>query len=267
MQQTTVQEFNAIRFGSGKFEVQDAASTWHNLGAMRDIQFEETWDKITVLSDNAGPIVMGIRNHRAALGGSLMEISLEKLSVLRGGLDEYETNAGTIQSDQEEVILQGSWSFETWYELEGQNADGTAPNVTAVNGSTDGALSDGTDYNIVKGKNGKWGIVVHDSVNLSTEAQNITVTSTYTPAASNVLKSGGKQQLEARAARVTNTNEDGDEFIITVFKATTEEGIVIDFQGDHEEDPAMVPVRMQGTMDPDKAVGEQLFQIEDHQNV
>lgn len=267
MRQTTVQEFNSIRFGSGKFEVEDSLGAWHNLGAMRDIQFEEEWDKIVVLSDNAGPIVQGIRNHMAALGGNLMEISLEKLSVLRGGMDEYEEDAGTPVVDEDQVILQGSWAFETWVQLDGQNADGTAPTVSAVVGSDSGALVNATDYNLAIGKNGKWGIVLHETGTLDTEAQNITVTSSYTPAEKKTLKSGGRQMLAARAVRVTNTNEDGDEFIITIYKATTEEGIVIDFQGDHEEDPAMVPIQMKGTMDESKSVGEQLFMIEDYQNV
>ena len=271
MRQTTVQEFNSIRFGSGKFEVEDSLGAWHNLGAMRDIQFEEEWDKIVVLSDNAGPIVQGIRNHMAALGGNLMEISLEKLSVLRGGMDEYEEDAGTPVIDEDQVILLGSWAFETWVQLDGQNADGSVPTInpaTGVTGSTNGDLANENDYNLVIGKNGKWGIVLHEGgTTLDTEAQNITVTSSYTPAEKKTLKSGGRQMLAARAVRVTNTNEDGDEFIITIYKATTEEGIVIDFQGDHEEDPAMVPIQMKGTMDESKSVGEQLFMIEDYQNV
>ena len=267
MRQTTVKEFNSIRFGSGKFEVEDSGGTWHDLGAMRDIQFEEEWDKITVNSDNAGPIVMGIRNHVAALAGSLMEISLEKLSVLRGGLDTYEEDAGGSETE-DQVILQGTWKFETWIELDGQNADGTAPTINSVTGSENGALAADNDYNLAIGSNGRWGIVLHEGgTTLATEDQNITVNSTYTPAAKKTLKSGGKQTIEARQVRVTNKNEDGNNFIITIFKATTEEGIVIDFPADHEEDPAMVPVRMQGTMDEDKSTGEQLFMIEDYQNV
>ena len=182
MRQTTVKEFNSIRFGSGKFEVEDSGGTWHDLGAMRDVQFEEEWDKITVNSDNAGPVVMGIRNHVAALAGSLMEINLEKLSVLRGGLDNYEEDAGA-QETEDQVILQGSWEFETWIELDGQNADGSVPTIdaaTGVTGSVDGDLANENDYNLAIGSNGRWGIVLHEGgTSLTTEDQNITVKSYY----------------------------------------------------------------------------------------
>ena len=79
MSQTTVQMKEKINFGSGKFEVLEAgSSTWINLGAMRDIVWSETWDKVTVMSDNAGEIKNFIKNHHAILGGNLMEISLHK---------------------------------------------------------------------------------------------------------------------------------------------------------------------------------------------
>jgi len=52
--QTTVQRENSIRFGSGKMEISnDNWSTSKDLGAMRNIVFEETWDEVLVESDNA----------------------------------------------------------------------------------------------------------------------------------------------------------------------------------------------------------------------
>ena len=263
--QTTVQETNAIRFGSGRFDV-DNGGGWVNLGAMRDIEFEETWDKVRVMSDNAGPITLGIRNHQAALRGQMMEINLERLSELRGGLDTYDTVAGTPVVDEDQVILQGSWSFEKFILLDGQMSDGTAPNVTAVVGSTDGALTVvAGDWNLVQNSAGKWGIVIHDDGATTTvETQNITVTSTYTPAAHSTLEAGHNYTINPVAVRVVNTNEAGDEFIIEVFKATTEDGITISLPSDDDEDPAMVPINLMGEVDT-AGVTNKLFKIYDYQ--
>ena len=264
MRQTTVQEFNTIRFGSGMFEVEDAVGGWHDLGAMRDIQFEETWDKIEVLSDNAGPIVMGIRNHRAALSGSLMEINLEKLNILRGGLDEYDTVAAAPVNVADEIVtLTGT----TAVRLSNKNGDNTEVGSIVVRTESGGGgvlRVRNTDYVISVDGSGYTTIarIVGGAIG---SGDSVFVSYEYTPAAGKTLSSGGRQTLDARAVRVTNTNEAGDTFVITVHKATTEEGIVIDFQGDHEEDPAMVPINMVGTMDESKAVGEQLFEIVDSQ--
>ena len=265
--QTTVQEKNAIRFGSGRFEVRPEGGEYTNLGAMREIEFEETWDKVRVMSDNAGAIVLGIRNHQAALRGQMMEIDLAKLKDLRGGLDTYATVAGDPLTAQEQVIYQGKWSFESFVELDGQNSDGSAPTVTDVSGTETGenALVAGDDYNLVQNSAGKWGIVLHESgTKLSTENQNITVTSNYTPASHKTLESGHAISINPVAVRVINTNEDGKEFIVEVFKATTEDGITLSFPADDDEDPAMVPINLMGEVD---TAGEanRLFKIYDYQ--
>ena len=98
MSQTTVQESTKIQFGSGKFEVSPDGVEWIDLGAMRNIVWNETWEKVTVKSDNAGVIKTKIKNHQATLGGDIMELSLKKLNVIRGGIDEYEATPGVSET-------------------------------------------------------------------------------------------------------------------------------------------------------------------------
>lgn len=187
MRQTTVQEANTIRFGSAKVEVGETVETLENLGAMKNVVFEETWDKIKVMSDNAGEVTVGIRNHKAAIGGEMMEISLGKLNIIRGGIDKLET------------VTEG----------EGENVVDVAKRLT----------------------------------------------------------SGGLFTLGHRVIKITNTNPAGKEFSITIFKATTEEGLNIQFQPDEGEESAMTPMKMEGSLDTSKAPGEQLFEIYDEQGV
>ena len=174
MNQTTVQYSDKISFGSGKFEILEAgSSTWINLGAMRDIIWAETFDKVTVMSDNAGIIKEFIKNHRATLGGNLMEIDLLNLSIIRGGIDTYATRAG-----QDET-----------------------------------------------------------------------------------LKSGGLTTIAAIQARVTNTDEEGEIFKITLYKATNNKGIEIAFQPDDADDPNMIAIEVQGSLDTSRTAGDQLFEM------
>lgn len=181
---TTVQQRSSIRFGSAKFEVGETLETLVDLGAMRGIVFEETWDELQVKSDNAGVIVAGITNHQTRLAGDIMEINLKTLATIRGGLDKYEE--------------------------------------------------------IPEGENGK---------------------------AARKLLSGGVSTFQPRIARITNYNDAGEEFRITIFKANAASGLNITFPEADGEDPAMTPIEMTGTPDTSKAVGEQLFEIYDEQGV
>lgn len=183
---TTVQQRSSIRFGSAKFEVGETEESLVDLGAMRGIVFEESWDELQVTSDNAGIIVAGITNHRAVLSGDLMEINLKTLATLRGGIDKYEE----VPADQ-----------------------------------------------------------------------------TAGTKAARRLLSGGISTFSPRIARITNYNDAGEEFRITVFKANSASGLNITFPEADGEDPAMTPIEMTGTPDTSKAVGEQLFEIYDEQGV
>jgi len=175
--QTSVQQTNKIAFGSGKFEISTDGITWTDLGAMRDIVFSETWDKVTVKSDNAGVIKEFIKNHYAALSGNIMELDLTNLNVIRGGIDTYSFANGIAET----------------------------------------------------------------------------------------LSSGGLTTLTAIQVKVTNTNEAGDIFRITLYKATTNKGIELAFQADDADDPNMISIEIKGVCDTALAAGAQLFEIYNEQ--
>ena len=177
MAQTTIQQANKIQFGSGRFEVSNDGANWINLGAMRGIVFSEVWDEVRVVSDNAGEIKVGIKNHYASLAGDLMELNLYKLSVLRGGIDIHSQSAGVAET----------------------------------------------------------------------------------------LKSGGLTTIDALQARVTNTNENDEEFRITIYKASNSKGIELALNADDADDPNMIAVELKGSCDVDRSPGDQLFEIYNEQ--
>jgi len=272
VKQTTVQEARSIRFGSGMVEVGEDLQNMVNLGAMRDVQFEETWDKVKVMSDNAGEIAIGIRNHHAAVQGNLMEINLKNLALIRGGLDNYTEEEGDLVDDAMQKVAAGTWAFGKFIKIEHQNHDLGEITITEVKGNeveykAVPEPAEKADYTLVQDASGNWGIIIQaDGENVSID-HNLSIGYEYTPAAVKKLASGGRLSIEPRIVRITNTNEDGKEFRITVFAAEVEGGISIDLPADEDEDPAMTEIKLEGSCDESRAIGEQLFIIEDEQTV
>jgi len=267
MAQTIVQDSTTIRFGSGKLEVGDAVGGLVNLGAMRAVKFTEEFDKISIMSDNAGEIYAGIRNHKAIVEGELMEINLTNLNNIRGGIDTYATVVGDAVTGHSEVIAVG-WKYDKFIELPHQNATLAKPTITSVTGSTNDALVANTDYFIVQDAGtSMWGIVVIDSNTVTTENQTLTIVYNYTPAAAKTLTTGGKLTISPKVVRITNTDANGKIFRITVYKATNAQGITLELVADDSEDPNVIPIKLEGVLDVSRNAGDQLFEIYDTQNV
>ena len=179
MAQTAISNAKAIQYGSGKLEYsKDAGVSWIDLGAMRNVKFIESWEEVEVKSDNAGTVKNGIKNQIAVLAGDLMEIDLDKLNDLRGGIDTYSESAGI----------------------------------------------------------------------------------------SKTLKSGGKTTQTSIQAKITNTDEDGNIFRITLYKVTSIKGLEVPFNSDEADDPNMIPIELKGVKDITRTVGDQLFEIYSEQD-
>jgi len=265
MAQTAVQNSNTISFGSGKLEVSAyGGGGYINLGAVRNIVFDETFIKTDILSDNAGVIKTRVSEHKASLAADLMEIDMDNLYLIRGGIDSLTPVAGAPVVGHSELILSGAWLFNKFIELPHQNSAGTLITVTSVTASTNGLLVVAVDYdNVLVGT--KTGIMVKDSTLVTTESQNLTIIYTYTPAVSHTLSSGGKYTITPIAVKVTNTDETAKTCIIELYKATNEQGITINFQPDESGDPNVIPIKITGNTDTARTAGDQLFIISSSQ--
>ncbi|GAH42989.1 unnamed protein product, partial [marine sediment metagenome] len=176
------------------------------------------WDELIVKSDNAGDVLAGIRNQKAALVGDLMEFDLEKLDLVRGQIDLFTEPDGTPVTDAEQTVLAGAWAYHTFIPFEHQNADKTVISVKSVTPTTPPALVEEESYDIVS-VGGVWGITITDIAGIPALTDNIVIVYDYTPASHKLLKSGGLFTMTAVQARVTNKNEAGKDFIITLKKA------------------------------------------------
>jgi len=345
-QQTTVQESTAIKWGSCLMEVGATVGALTNVGALRDVVWEETFDKVTVPSDNAGDLERGIRNHRCAISGTWMEINWDNLAKVYAGVhavtpadttpvaitDEshtlndrdferltYKNGAGTevasisvdnlaaatltyirdcdyivtldpqgwtgiaaayptaiesasaviavITTDSYELSA-GSWDnqpavgdhiYVTGFT---ETANNGVKTVTAVT-STKITVSE-TLVNEVEGDT----ITIVRGANLDADAT-VFINYTYTPLASRTYVGGGLTEFTPQVVRITNsdTSSPAKTLQCTIWEATPDSGIKIEFQSDDAEDPAGVPIRMEGRLDVTKTAGEQLFKIVDTQQV
>lgn len=263
MAQTKVQHPETIRFGSGRLEIGKSLDSLVDVGALTGVHFtHELGDKVTITSDNAGVILERAGTQTAKVEANLMEINLDTLAVYMGGVSKLETVAGSQQTvTNEEHTLKGT----TFIRLDHRMGDGNAVTIDSVKKKGGSAAVKDTDYVVAIDSDGYTCIARKSGSSVIADSSVVQVSYKYTPAAYKRLSFGGLQQLDASVARITNYDSLDREFSITVYKATADSGIEIEFQADDADETDVVPITLVGTEDTSRAVGDQLFVIEDHQ--
>lgn len=263
MAQTTVQHPETIRFGSGRLEIGKSLDSLVDVGALTGVHFtHELGDKVTITSDNAGVILERAGTQTAKVEANLMEINLDTLAVYMGGVSKLETVAGSQQTVTNEGHTLKGTSF---IRLDHRMSDGNAVTIDSVKKKGGSAAVEDKDYVVAIDSDGYTCIARKSGSSVITDGSVVQVSYKYTPAAYKRLSFGGLQQLDAAVARITNYDSLGREFSITVYKATADSGIEIEFQADDADETDVVPITLVGTEDTSRAVGDQLFVIEDHQ--
>lgn len=263
MAQTTVQHPETIRFGSGRLEIGKSLDSLVDVGALTGVHFtHDLGDKVTITSDNTGVILERAGTQTAQVEANLMEINLDTLAVYMGGVSKLETIVGSQKTvTNEEHTLKGT----TFIRLDHRMGDGNAVTIDSIKKKGGSSAVEGTDYVVALDSDGYTCIARKSGSSVITDGSVVQVSYKYTPAAYKRLSFGGLQQLDAAVARITNFDSLGREFSITVYKATADSGIEIEFQADDADETDVVPITLVGTEDTSRAVGDQLFVIEDHQ--
>lgn len=263
MAQTTVKHPETIRFGSGRLEIGKSLDSLVDVGALTGVHFtHDLGDKVTITSDNAGVVLERAGTQTAQVEANLMEINLDTLAVYMGGVSKLETVAGSQQTvTNEEHTLKGT----TFIRLDHRMGDGNAVTIDSIKKKGGSAAVEDTDYVVAIDSDGYTCIARKSGSSVIADGSVVQVSYKYTPAAYKRLSFGGLQQLDAAVARITNYDSLGREFSITVYKATADSGIEIEFQADDADETDVVPITLVGTEDTSRAVGDQLFVIEDHQ--
>ena len=265
--QTIVVKPDAIRIGSAKIEIGDDVNALSNLGAVRNVALQEQWETVTISGDNVGTIKKYIRNHIATLTFNWLELDLDSLSKIRGGIDEVSLVDAESVSVTDEIL---DWEPGKPIKLANKNGNGTAVSfliIKKVEGGTESTL-EVTDYFVYvgDGSNGEAGATY--VVPITTVQDGVVKANySYTPNAARILTTGGKIEIVPKVVRLTNVNEDGKKFRVTIYKATNSSGINLTLPADDADDVWNTPVTLEGSCDANRAVGQQLFEIYDEQSV
>jgi hypothetical protein len=241
--QTTIQKKNSLRYGSTRLEIGTTLSSLVDIGALRGVSLEQLGEVTSIKFDNVPEIKMAKDQDKFAVKAELAEINFTNLALMSGGIITVTNNAGSPVSDDTQVFSQTEWEFDKVVELNGQNSDGTAPNIDSVTGSVDGAT---TDFKLVKLQNGNWAVSINSGGSITTEAQDITVQYDYTPSASKEITFKSKAVLEDRYMRLVNTNQDGKTITKTFKGVANVEPLNISFAPDDENEVATTPISLEG---------------------
>ncbi len=280
--QTTVQNQKAVQIGSARIEYStDSGSSFVNLGVGDTFAYTENITPLDARPDN-GPTpdaLDGIATQSANITGNLWEIQLAALNALRGGIDVLSSVASSPVTNFNQVVNSGNWAFDQPIFLTGQNASGASPTINSVTGSVDGAGA-ANDWTTTK-IGGFWYLVPKDGTNFTTESQNLTINSDYTPPASESLTSGGKtiaekvwirlyNRLVATADAADAAANAGINLGDAIYRTTRYDfyyckvnvGIAQTFPSKDDTNPVVLtPIDMLAELDPNRSVGDQLFNL------
>lgn len=263
MSQTSVQHPETIRFGSARMEIGKSLGSLVDVGALTEVHFtHDMGDKITITSDNAGVILERAGTQTAKVEANLMEINLDTLAQYMSGASKLTVVEGEEATAEDEAhTLTGT----TFVRLNFRNGDGTPVTISSVKNASASPAVEGTDYVVAMDADGYTCIARKSGSSVITDGGAIKVTYQYTPAAKKRLSFGGINELDASVVKLTNYDSQGRAFSITVYKATADTGIEIEFQADDADETDVVPISISGTEDTSRAAGDQLFVIEDEQ--
>lgn len=260
--QTTVQNPNAIRFGSGILEVGPTLGSLVNLGAIKNLKFVDSFDPVKLEADNVGIYKVGITNQTMTIEGDLMEYDLEKMAIIRGGLDSFSTVAASPVAVTNELHVVSSTNG---VRLDHREGDGTEVSAISVTDLANTPCVRNTDYVVYVDSSGYTCIARVAGSTILTDGDTAKVSYSYTPNASVTLTSGGKFEISPRVVRITNTNAAGKKLELTLYKATIEEGMSYEYPADNSSEAVAVHIKMVGTLDTTRAPGDQLFALVDEQ--
>jgi len=241
---------SALLIEHGNIEVGDDAGSLVDLGAVRNVRFTGRQERTKVDSDNRGTIINKIRI-TGVVDFDWLELGhMPNMEQLFKGLVTRTTVAGTPVSGADQVVASGDWSYDKFIEIENQNNDLSKPTINSVTLGIDGAIVLNTDYTIGQDAgSGRWGILIRDSVTVTTEAQSVTINYDYTPAASQVLTGGTSKTAATRYVKITGPSEDDSniERIITLDAAVAASDMLIAFVDvENAGDVGVMPVTLEG---------------------
>lgn len=243
--QTAVQDITAVLRGSGMLELShyQATPSYVDAGALSGLEFSEDLEVNQEDNDNADSDEL-VTKQEGTIKCNLHESTHAPIwHILRDTFDTVTPVAAAEVAGATYVLAADTTVAGGLYILPGQNATGAVQTITTVIKTGPVTLVAGTDYISAKNAAGEWGLVFIAGGDYdATKA--MTVTYTYTPAASLTTKSGDKTVLPWFIARITTKN-DGLAHVITLYKCKIKKGREFKFPKDDDTDRRVkVPIEI-----------------------
>lgn len=197
---------------------------------------------------------------------SLADINPDALSALAGGmLTKSTTTSGAVTTMPDQVIAEGfALNTPIALVLETSSSDSTKlkasaePTLTSVSGSVDGALVDGTDYEIIidDSQYSGYSIVFLSGVTL---AQDITIDyASVTPVATTTLTAGSSTYVPDTLALKFADSASGR--TLTIYAANVNSGgFAFGFKASDSDGVEQMDLSFNGQLDTTRTSGDQLF--------
>jgi len=248
-------------------EVGSSIATLQDVGVIpmdTESMLEVTYEISKVQGSKREQVVRRVRNMIATANTELYQFNLDIINKLAGGVMTIENVAGDAVPAYVETIA-ADWDLNRLIILGHQNYDGSPQTIATVkSGAT--VLAVGIDYVVAADAAGNWGIVMIDNAN-APQGTALEVTYAYTPAASVHAKMGSSGvTITPKVIRFKKTVE-GKLFQVTLWSATMTNGIRFTFAGADAENPARLPITIEGQLDTSRADGDQLLDIIDELGV
>lgn len=245
--------------------VKNDLGVWTDLGVtMEGGTLEASYETTKQTGSKAEALLTAFREFSVSSTFTLAQIKLENINLLMSGGTSYSTVAATPVSITGESYDAGDWSLETFIPFVNQSADGTVP--TAITVTNGGTLTVDTDYLVIEGNDGQWGIYVLDTASTDVAAE-LSIAYTYTPADKTELTMGSNSvEVTPRAFRIRKnlgTEAAPKYFGVEIYSATNEAGLSLAFPRYDEEDITTLEVTLNGDLDTTRGDLDQLLKITD----
>ena len=89
---------DAFLMGSARMLIPSSSGGYVDLGAARGIKLTEAWDSYEIEVDNTPAVIKGIKNQTVTIEGNLLELNLQKIARMRGGIDSFSTTTYAFDS-------------------------------------------------------------------------------------------------------------------------------------------------------------------------
>jgi len=269
--QTTLKQ-NVYFPDGAKVEYSTDGSSFSDLGAIGSaVTGTLNYEVNEVITANAGTLQRQAKNPTLAAGFTLININPSNIADLSGGmLTAATTNDSANTSVPDQVISSGDWAKSTAVPLVmyTSSTDSTplrasaAPTLTDVEGSEDGTLSAGTDYEIIEDSSSFSGYSIVLLNAITTLAQDITIDyASVTPIERTTVTGGASTTvMETVALRFTHTDDDSLVRQLTIYAADVDSGgFQFNFKGANEDGVEEMPLTFTGKLDTSRTSGDQLF--------